>query len=91
MRNEVYTCIRQEGVMVRKYFWPLCSNYPCYKSLPSAHKDLLPIANRISNRILSLPLHEDMNEQDVDVIVELFFSIHKNAKEIDISISNLQN
>ena len=77
--------------MVRKYFWPLSSNYPCYKTLPSANKDLLPNANRLSERILSLPLYEDMNEQDVDAIMEIFSSLHHNATEIKISMSNMQD
>lgn len=87
-RDEVYMCMRQEGIMVRKYFWPLCSNYPCYKALPSANKDLLPHANRISERVLSLPIYEDMTDGDVDVITEVFFSLHHKSAEIKCTISN---
>ncbi len=88
-RDEVYMCMWQEGIKVRKYFWPLCSNYPCYNALPSANKDLLPHANRISERVLSLPLYEDMTDGDVDAITEVFSSCHNYAAEIRRLISSV--
>ena len=86
-RDDVYICMRKEGIMVRKYFYPLCSNYPCYQALPSARKDLLPHANRLASRILSLPLYSDMTEEDIDKIMEVFTLLHKHSKEIKNKIS----
>lgn len=88
-RDEVYISMREEGIMVRKYFFPLCSNYPCYKSLPSAKKELLPNANRLASRILCLPLYDDMEENDVDKIMEVFSALHYHASEIKILTLNI--
>ncbi len=90
-RDELYVCMRKEGIMARKYFWPLCSNYPCYKALPTANKNLLPNANRLSERILSLPLYDDMTKKDVDDITKVFYLFHHNAEKIKISIPDIQN
>lgn len=81
-RDEVFICMRKEGIMVRKYFYPLCSNYPCYSSLPSAKRELLPNANMVSSRILCLPLYEDMREGDVDKITDILLMLHTHAKEV---------
>ncbi|GAB4545749.1 MAG: DegT/DnrJ/EryC1/StrS family aminotransferase [Thermodesulfovibrionia bacterium] len=81
-RDEVFACMRKEGIMVRKYFYPLCSNYPCYSALPSAKRELLPNANMVSSRILCLPLYEEMTKEDVDKITDIILMIHRHSKEI---------
>jgi|Deesub1362A_J573_1020465.scaffolds.fasta_scaffold00252_25 dTDP-4-amino-4,6-dideoxygalactose transaminase len=81
-RDETFICLREEGIIVRKYFYPLCSDYPCYRGLPSAKRELLPNANMVSSRVLSLPLYCEMKEKDVDRIVEVIFSIHYHAGKI---------
>ncbi len=81
-RDDVYTCMREEGIMVRKYFYPLCSNYSCYSALPSAKKELLPDANRLASRILSLPLYDEMDNGDVEKVVEVLSLLHNHASEI---------
>jgi dTDP-4-amino-4,6-dideoxygalactose transaminase len=88
-RDDVYICMRKEGIMVRKYFYPLCSNYPCYQALPSAKKDLLPNANRLASRILSLPLYSEMTEEDIDKIVEVFTLLYKHSTEIKDKINHI--
>jgi len=86
-RDEVYTCMRKEGIIVRKYFFPLCSNYPCYRALPSARKELLPNANRLASRILCLPLYDELGEEDIDKIMEVFYLLHFHASKIKRLIS----
>ena len=81
-RDDVYICMRKEGIIVRKYFFPLCSNYPCYKALPSAKTEMLPNANQLASRILCLPLYDEMKEEDVDKVMEVFTLLHCNATEI---------
>jgi dTDP-4-amino-4,6-dideoxygalactose transaminase len=90
-RDDVYICMRKEGIMVRKYFFPLCSNYSCYHSLPSAKVEMLPNANRLALRILCLPLYDEMDEEEVDKIMEVFSLLHYNAAEIKGLISHLGN
>ena len=43
-RDELWSSLRQFNVITRKYFYPLCSRYPSYASLPSALPQNLPVA-----------------------------------------------
>ncbi|MBN1464518.1 DegT/DnrJ/EryC1/StrS family aminotransferase [candidate division KSB1 bacterium] len=81
-RNQVYRCFRAEGILVRKYFYPLISSFPCYSSLPSADKSRLPTAALVSDRILCLPLFEDLPLHDISNIIELMGLFHQNSTEI---------
>ncbi len=73
-RDDVYNHLRQHNVYSRKYFYPLISDYPCYRQLPSANKDVLENARQVSNEVLCLPFYGDLNEKEVlricDMIVD---------------------
>lgn len=56
-RDTLYDKLKSENFYSRRYFYPLISNFPTYRSLPSASFDNLPIANRISEQILCLPFY----------------------------------
>lgn len=64
-RNEVHEKLLEYNVYTRKYFYPLCSNYSCYSSFPSSSPDLLPVANKVANEILVMPLYGDLTDVDV--------------------------
>ena len=67
-RDEVYDELRRHNVFVRKYFYPLCSNYEHYRQLPSAAPERLLIANRVSEEVLSMPLYGELSAEDVKKI-----------------------
>lgn len=64
-RNEVYNYLARHGIYARKYFYPLTSEFACYKQL---HGKMTPIAKRISEEILTLPLYADLDLQMVELI-----------------------
>jgi dTDP-4-amino-4,6-dideoxygalactose transaminase len=70
-REEVYQLFRDHHIMVRRYFYPLISNLPIYHALPSASKENLPVANRISEEVLCLPIYDDLEEQQLEKIVDI--------------------
>jgi len=65
-RNYVYEKFKEYNVFTRKYFYPLCSDYICYKHLWSAKN--LPNANKTVNEVLCLPLYGDLTEKEVENI-----------------------
>lgn len=89
-RDEVYLAMRKEGIMARKYFWPLCSNYSCYRGLESSKKELLPKANLVSGRIISLPLFEELSYEEQDRIIETILLLQKNADKVRSVLSKNQ-
>ncbi len=70
-RDYVYEELKKYNVFTRKYFYPLCSNYDCYRHLPSASIDNLPVANKTSKEVLSLPFYGELAIEDVECICSL--------------------
>lgn len=63
-RDELYTRLREAGIMSRRYFYPLVSDMPMYRGLPSASTENLPVATRVSQEVLCLPIHADLSSDD---------------------------
>ena len=66
-RDEVLAALAQDGIIARKYFYPLTNDFDCYKKLN--HGDT-PVAEYISSRVLCLPLYADLTAEDVDRICD---------------------
>ncbi len=81
-RDEVYAALRLERVMVRKYFYPLCSTYSCYSQLPSARSELLPEATRLARSTLALPLFDSMEDDQLEAVVDLVRQLHACAVDV---------
>jgi dTDP-4-amino-4,6-dideoxygalactose transaminase len=74
-RDYVYSRFKEYNVFARKYFYPLCSSYTCYKQLPSSSIDNLPIANLVSQQVLSLPLYGELTVSDVEKICNILIGM----------------
>lgn len=70
-RDALYDKLRAHNVFSRRYFYPLISDFPMYRGLPSAHRDNLPVATRIANSVLCLPIYPDMSDADQAKVVGL--------------------
>lgn len=67
-RDDLYNELKNNNIFARRYFYPLISQFPTYKGLSSASPDNLPVAERITNEVLCLPLYADLDEDSVDKI-----------------------
>ncbi len=70
-RDEIYNRLRENDIWARRYFYPLISEYSAYKSLPSAGKDRLPVASKITKEVLCLPLYAGLEDNDIRRIVDI--------------------
>lgn len=70
-RDALYDYLKIHEIFSRRYFYPLISNFPTYKGLPSAVPSNLPVANDISKSVLCLPIYPDLDLKDVDRIIQL--------------------
>lgn len=77
-RDELYEELKKYNVISRKYFYPLCSNFQCYRDIPSASVSRLPVANKIAEMVLALPLHGRMLNSDVENICSIIQSIRSS-------------
>lgn len=70
-RDALYDRLRSSNIYARRYFYPLVSDFPMYRRLPSAAKSNLPVANRVAERVLCLPLYSSMTRDDVDRVASV--------------------
>lgn len=68
-RDEIFEALKKRNIIARKYFYPLTSNFECYKGKFNIHRT--PIAERISKNILTLPLYADLSIDEVDRICDI--------------------
>ncbi|WP_300319044.1 DegT/DnrJ/EryC1/StrS family aminotransferase [Accumulibacter sp.] len=67
-RDELYQRLKDSGIHPRRYFYPLISDFPMYRGLPSAHRDHLPVATAAAHDVLCLPIYPDLEIAVVDTI-----------------------
>lgn len=68
-RDEIFAALEKQGIHARKYFYPLTSDYACYRGrFDSA---LTPIAKYAADRILTLPIYGGLALSDVDRICDI--------------------
>jgi dTDP-4-amino-4,6-dideoxygalactose transaminase len=65
-RDELYEHLKSYNYFGRRYFYPLISTFNMYKSLPSAEPDNLPVATRIAEQVICLPIFPDLDMGHVE-------------------------
>lgn len=67
-RDDLYQKLRDKGIFTRRYFYPLISDFPMYRGLPSAHTENLPAATAAAREVLCLPIYPDLELPIVEEI-----------------------
>ena len=70
-RDELYKRFKENSIHVRRYFYPLISEFPMYRGLLSAQVSNLPTAKMKSEQILCLPIYPGLEESQQDNIIQL--------------------
>ena len=70
-RDALYQKFREKNIFVRRYFYPLISDFPMYRGLPSAAPGNLPVARKLAQQVLCLPIHPELHHEQVDMILDL--------------------
>jgi dTDP-4-amino-4,6-dideoxygalactose transaminase len=74
-RDELYNKMKEQGIFSRRYFYPLISNFPTYKGIPSANKSNLLQANKMADEVLCLPMHHSLSNDDIDRVINVIVNI----------------
>jgi dTDP-4-amino-4,6-dideoxygalactose transaminase len=74
-RDTVYERLKAFNIFSRRYFYPLCSEAPHYRDLPSAAPANLPVARRISRQVLALPYFGALGEEGAHRIADAVLHI----------------
>jgi len=70
-RDNLYKKLRENHIYVRRYFYPLISDFPTYRGLPSANENNLPVAKKVSQCILCLPIYPELVLKDAEKIIRM--------------------
>jgi len=70
-RDDLYFKMKEKGVLGRRYFYPLISEFSTYRGLESANPDNLPVAHRFANTVICLPMHHALSKEDVGSVIEI--------------------
>lgn len=68
-RNETYDYLMKNGIHARKYFYPITSEFECYRE--SGFRGNVDVAKKKSENVLTLPLYTDLEVDIVDRICDL--------------------
>lgn len=68
-RDELYFKMKENNVLGRRYFYPLISEFSTYRGLESARPENLPVATRIANSVICLPMYHSLTEEEVKHII----------------------
>lgn len=71
-RDEVSDMLKEHNIYARKYFYPLVTDYECYKDIYDSAKT--PVALKISHEVLTLPIYPDLALDKVDEICDIIIS-----------------
>ena len=74
-RDELYDVMKKQGILARKYFYPLTNEIECYRNTIDC--GYTPMAKKISENILTLPLYADMSRKDVDRVCDVIYKASK--------------
>ena len=73
-RDDLYQKLKSIGIHPRRYFYPLISDFPMYRTLPSSHKENLPVATAAAQQVLCLPIYPDLEMSVVNEITSFIAS-----------------
>lgn len=79
-RDALSDCLRAEGIYARKYFYPLNSDQACFKN--KYRKASLNQARTLSQKVLVLPLYEDLNMEQIEHITSIINRYATNGTKI---------
>lgn len=69
-RDELYFKMKGKGILGRRYFYPLISDFSTYRALESAAPSNLPNARKLADSVICLPMHHTLKTEDVQRIID---------------------
>ena len=70
-RDALYQKLKDQGIYARRYFFPLISDFPMYRALPSARPGNLPVATDAAQKVLCLPIYPALETAQIEAISRL--------------------
>lgn len=79
-RDSLLAWLQDRGIGARRYFYPLTSRFPCYSGSPGASADNLPVATRVAEEVLCLPLYRGLGRDGVNRVCDSIERLHHQPR-----------
>lgn len=73
-RDALYQTLKDHNIYARRYFYPLISDFPMYRGMPSAQRGNLPVAASASAKVLCLPIYPALQPQEQQRVIDIIRS-----------------
>lgn len=70
-RDALYLELKRHNIYSRRYFYPLISSFSTYRSFESAAPTNLPVAYRVAEQVLCLPIYPDLEPEIQDRVIDI--------------------
>jgi dTDP-4-amino-4,6-dideoxygalactose transaminase len=70
-RDALYEKMKQNNIFGRRYFYPLISEFSMYNGLESSSHKNLPVAHKIADEVICLPIYSELSEDNIKKITSL--------------------
>lgn len=70
-RDALYAKLQEHNIFGRRYFYPLISTFSAYKGLDSANPKNLPIAHKLADQVLCLPMFAGLDEESANRVLDV--------------------
>lgn len=68
-RDDVYDALMEDDIHPRKYFFPLVSDFACYRGRFNSMET--PVARASASQVLTLPMYADLTKEEIDYICDI--------------------
>lgn len=75
-RDEVYEKLKEHNIFARRYFYPLISQFPTYKSLESAQPGKMLVAEKVTEEVLCLPIYSELERSTAGAVIKIIECCH---------------
>ena len=69
--TKLYEELKRNNIYGRRYFYPLISQFPTYRGLESAKPGKMPVAERVTEEVICLPIYPDLDASLVRMICDV--------------------
>ena len=60
-----------KNILTRKYFYPACTDYECYKNDLAVKLADLSVVNNLKHKVLCLPFYGSLKPEELESILEV--------------------
>ena len=69
VRDALYEKMKSQGVLGRRYFYPLITDFEPYHHYESAKTENLPVATKLAEQVICLPMHPYLSDDDISRVL----------------------